>query len=100
VNVAAAITLNKTDPSEQAGLAPLALLREIDRGLRHVLDLLSINAWRAAGWRVPGCRDTRGHRWDKGRPVSHRCPCGGALVASLLPDLVFPYSRAMNSSHA
>jgi len=39
VNVTAVVTLNKTDLSEQAGQAPLALLREIDRGLRHVLDL-------------------------------------------------------------
>jgi len=39
VNVTAVVTLNKTDLSEQTGQAPLALLREIDRGLRHVLDL-------------------------------------------------------------
>jgi mRNA interferase MazF len=39
VNVTAVVTLNKADLSEQAGQAPLALLREIDRGLRHVLDL-------------------------------------------------------------
>ena len=39
VNVTAVVTLNKTDLSEQAGLPPLALLREIDRGLRHALDL-------------------------------------------------------------
>lgn len=39
VNVTAVVTLNKTDLSEQAGRAPLALLREIDRGLRHILDL-------------------------------------------------------------
>ena len=39
VNVTAVVTLNKTDLSEQAGQAPLALLREIDRGLRHILDL-------------------------------------------------------------
>ena len=39
VNVTAVVTLNKTDLSEQTGLAPLALLREIDRGLRQVLDL-------------------------------------------------------------
>ena len=39
VNVTAVVTLNKTDLSEQTGLAPLALLREIDRGLRRVLDL-------------------------------------------------------------
>jgi mRNA interferase MazF len=39
VNVTAVVTLNTADLSEQAGRAPLALLREIDRGLRHVLDL-------------------------------------------------------------
>ena len=39
VNVTAVVTLNKTDLSDQTGQAPLALLREIDRGLRHVLDL-------------------------------------------------------------
>ena len=39
VNVTAVVTLNETDLSEQTGLAPLALLREIDRGLRGVLDL-------------------------------------------------------------
>jgi mRNA-degrading endonuclease toxin of MazEF toxin-antitoxin module len=44
VNVTAVVTVNKTDLFEQAGLAPLALLREIDRGPRQVLDLWSINA--------------------------------------------------------
>jgi mRNA interferase MazF len=39
VNVTAVVTLNKSDLSDQAGQAPLALLREIDRGLRHALDL-------------------------------------------------------------
>jgi mRNA interferase MazF len=39
VKVTAVVTLNKGDLSEQAGEAPLALLREIDRGLRHALDL-------------------------------------------------------------
>jgi mRNA interferase MazF len=39
VNVTAVVTFNKTDLSDQAGQAPLALLREIDRGLRHALDL-------------------------------------------------------------
>src|SRR5450759_77006 len=39
VNVTAVVTLNNADLSERAGQAPLALLREIDRGLRHVLDL-------------------------------------------------------------
>jgi len=39
VNVTAMVTLNKTDLSDQAAVVPLALLREIDRGLRRVLDL-------------------------------------------------------------
>jgi mRNA interferase MazF len=39
VNVTAVVTLNKADLTEQAGLAPLALLLEIERGLRNVLDL-------------------------------------------------------------
>lgn len=39
VNVTGLITLNKTDLAEQAGSAPLPLLREVDRGLRRVLDL-------------------------------------------------------------
>lgn len=39
VNVTAVITLNKTDLDERAGAAPLALVREIDRGLRRSLDL-------------------------------------------------------------
>lgn len=39
VNVTAVVTLNKADLSEQAGRPPLALLREIDRGVRHALDL-------------------------------------------------------------
>jgi len=39
VNVTAVVTLNKTDLAEQAGLTPLALLREIDRGLRNALKL-------------------------------------------------------------
>jgi mRNA interferase MazF len=38
-NVTAVVTLNKADLTAQAGLAPLGLLREIDRGLRNVLDL-------------------------------------------------------------
>jgi len=39
VNVTAIVTLNKTDLTEQAGLHPLAALREIDRGLRNSLEL-------------------------------------------------------------
>ena len=39
VNVTAVVTFNKTGLAEQAGLTPLALLREIDRGLRSSLDL-------------------------------------------------------------
>lgn len=39
VNVTAVITLNKVDLAERSGVAPLALLREVDRGLRNSLDL-------------------------------------------------------------
>ncbi|WP_319637712.1 type II toxin-antitoxin system PemK/MazF family toxin [Pengzhenrongella sicca] len=39
VNVTAIVTLNKADLIEQAGLTPLALLRDIDRGLTSSLDL-------------------------------------------------------------
>ena len=39
VNLTAAVTLNKTDLAERAGSAPLALMREVDRGLRRSLDL-------------------------------------------------------------
>lgn len=39
VNVTAVVTLNKVDLSDQAGVAPLALMREVDRGLRGSLDL-------------------------------------------------------------
>ncbi|HEX8093796.1 MAG TPA: type II toxin-antitoxin system PemK/MazF family toxin [Jatrophihabitans sp.] len=39
VTVTAVVTLTKTDLTEQAGFVPLALLREVDRGLRRVLDL-------------------------------------------------------------
>jgi len=39
VNVTAVVTLDKTDLTEHVGLAPLALLREIDRGLRNSLAL-------------------------------------------------------------
>jgi mRNA interferase MazF len=39
VNVTALVTLNKVELAEQAGTVPLALVREVDRGLRRVLDL-------------------------------------------------------------
>ena len=39
VNVTAVVTLNKADLTEHAGFTPLALRREIDRGLRTSLDL-------------------------------------------------------------
>ena len=39
VNVTAVVTLDKADLTERTGGAPLALLREIDRGLRISLDL-------------------------------------------------------------
>ena len=38
-NVTAVVTLNKTELAEQAGRTPLALMREIDRGLRGSLGL-------------------------------------------------------------
>jgi len=39
VAVTGIVTLNKVDLTDHAGSVPLALLREIDRGLRRVLDL-------------------------------------------------------------
>jgi mRNA interferase MazF len=39
VSVTAMVTLDKADLIEHAGVVPLALLREVDRGLRRVLDL-------------------------------------------------------------
>lgn len=39
VNVTALITLDKTDLDERAGEVPLAVMREIDVGLRRVLQL-------------------------------------------------------------
>jgi mRNA interferase MazF len=39
VNVTALVTLNNSDLTEQAGGTPPALLHEVDRGLRRVLDL-------------------------------------------------------------
>lgn len=39
VDVTAVVTLNKTDLVDHAGDAPTGLLREIDTGLRHALDL-------------------------------------------------------------
>jgi mRNA interferase MazF len=39
VNVTALVTLTKAELTEKAGNAPLMLLREVDRGLRAVLDL-------------------------------------------------------------
>ncbi len=39
VNVTALVTLNKTDLADRVGLLPLNLMREVDRGLRLVLDL-------------------------------------------------------------
>lgn len=38
VNVTALVTLGKTDLTEQAGHVPEALLTEVSRGLRRVLD--------------------------------------------------------------
>jgi mRNA interferase MazF len=39
VNVTAAVTLNKADLAENTAVTPLALMREVDRGLRNSLDL-------------------------------------------------------------
>lgn len=39
VNVTALVTLDKTDLAEQVGQAPEALLTEVARGLRRILDL-------------------------------------------------------------
>ena len=39
VNVTSLVTLNKSDLTEHAGSAPPALLNEVDRGLRRVLDV-------------------------------------------------------------
>lgn len=39
VNVTALVTLNKTDLIERIGTTPLSLMREVDRGLRRILDL-------------------------------------------------------------
>ena len=39
LNVTALVTLNKTDLIDHIGEVPPALLNEIDRGLRRVLDL-------------------------------------------------------------
>lgn len=39
VNVTALVTLDKTDLAEQVGQVPEALLTEVARGLRRILDL-------------------------------------------------------------
>ena len=39
VNVTAMVTLNKTDLTDHVGSVPQALLAEVNRGLRRVLDL-------------------------------------------------------------
>ena len=39
VNVTALVTLNKTDLVDRVGLIPPSLSREVDRGLRRVLEL-------------------------------------------------------------
>jgi mRNA interferase MazF len=39
VNVTALVTLDKDDLRERAGTVPLALMQEVDRGLRRVLAL-------------------------------------------------------------
>jgi mRNA interferase MazF len=39
VNVTALVTLNKTDLGDHVGEVPSALMNEVSRGLRRVLDL-------------------------------------------------------------
>jgi len=39
VNVTALATLNKSDLADKTGTVPVALMREVDRGLRRALDL-------------------------------------------------------------
>ena len=39
VNVTALVTLDKADLTDWIGITPLPLMREVDRGLRRVLDL-------------------------------------------------------------
>ncbi len=39
VNATALATLNKSDLADKAGTVPVALMREVDRGLRRALDL-------------------------------------------------------------
>ena len=39
VNVTALVTLNKADLTDRVGDVPPSLIREVDRGLRRVLDL-------------------------------------------------------------
>jgi len=39
VNITALATLNKSDLADDAGTVPVALMREVDRGLRRALDL-------------------------------------------------------------
>lgn len=39
VNVTALVTLDKTDLSDRIGTTPPSLMRDVDRGLRRVLDL-------------------------------------------------------------
>jgi mRNA interferase MazF len=39
VNVTALVTLNKSELEGPVGQAPTELMRDVDRGLRHVLDL-------------------------------------------------------------
>jgi mRNA interferase MazF len=39
VNVTALITLNKADLSDQVGILPANLMRDVDKGLRRVLAL-------------------------------------------------------------
>jgi mRNA interferase MazF len=39
VNITAVVTVNKIDLSDRVGMTPEALMRDVDRGLRRILDL-------------------------------------------------------------
>ena len=39
VNITALVTLDKADLADRAGALPVSLMRDVDRGLRRILDL-------------------------------------------------------------
>lgn len=39
VNITALVTLDKADLADRAGVLPVSLMRDVDRGLRRILDL-------------------------------------------------------------